>query len=373
MLTIISALFACKYGMRLGLLGAALALLISCLPIVFCFYPSMTHRSMRLFRVACIGCIAIFVIAVLGAHQYLDPTSLQVDRWSVIASFIDAWNEGSYPYTAVSHLGNHPGPMPFYFVVAAPFYAIGELSWLSVTGYILVLIYLLRSSNRSASWYLLAYLLTAPFVWWEIAVRSNIFTYTVLFLSALMLMERWYEQGLSYALIPAILIGLLLSTRSVYILPLILFFLPILLNDYRQYRRLVVIGLVIVGAFVMTFIPLIIRYGSMFYEMNPFVIQSSFLVPRAMILLFIGISIGLAYRIRQAEDRYYYGGLSLFIAIVFYGAYCVFRYGFYDAYWNSKIDLSYFLFCVPFLLYTLYRLQDERSMDEKPVKMVTNH
>lgn len=56
----------------------------------------------------CIGCIFVW--------DKIPVESLNVDRWSVITSFWDQYFNGQYVYYAQSHLGNYPGPMPFYFI-----------------------------------------------------------------------------------------------------------------------------------------------------------------------------------------------------------------------------------------------------------------
>ena len=58
-------------------------------------------------------------------------------RWSVITSFWDSYFATEYAYFAKSFAGNPPGPMPFYFIMALPFYLIGELGFLSIIGLLL--------------------------------------------------------------------------------------------------------------------------------------------------------------------------------------------------------------------------------------------
>ena len=81
---------------------------------------------------------SLFIIGlVVISHYYIKLESINVDRWSVISSFLIELFKGNYPYYAISHLGNYPGPMPVYFAIALPFYEMGELSVLSSIGYIL--------------------------------------------------------------------------------------------------------------------------------------------------------------------------------------------------------------------------------------------
>jgi hypothetical protein len=67
-----------------------------------------------------------------------DQQSISVDRWSVITSFWDAVHHGEFPYAARSHLDNVPGPLPGYFLIAYPFYLLGDIGYLAIAGCLLL-------------------------------------------------------------------------------------------------------------------------------------------------------------------------------------------------------------------------------------------
>lgn len=103
-------------------------------------------------------------------------------------------------------------------------------------------------------------------------------------------------------------------------------------------------------------------FYSDFFTMNPFIIQSSFLVPKFYTLIFIVISILFAFLVKNKTDKFFYSGLSLFIAILIYAIYYVFNYGYEVSYINNKIDISYFIFSIPFLI---KYLMEHNNKDEK--------
>ena len=277
--------------------------------------------------------------------------SLNVDRWSVISSFLTEFYNGNYPYFVKSHLGNYPGPMPVYFLIAAPFYIIGELSILSTLGYFLITLSFIKNMKQLANAeFLLFYLLTSLFLVWEITTRSNIFTYTFLTLLVLHEFSKLDTQNFRKFTGIAILTGLLLSTRSIYILPYIIFFLSSLVRREIAFRRFVLFTSIAIAAFVASFIPILWGYNDEFFTMNPFIIQSSFLVPELYTLFFILISVMLSLFVKSNKDKFFYSGLSLFIAIMIYSIYHVSTIGFQESFFESMVDISYFIFCTPFLI-----------------------
>src|SRR4029079_14747578 len=127
-------------------------------------------RYFQLFAIGGLNIASYFVF------QRLPQDSINVDRWSVIVSFWDSFFRGEYVYFAKSHLGNLPGPMPVYFIIALPFYLIGEIGYLTLLGPVAFLA-VLRYEKwdvgvQNAS---LVLILCSTFFAWEVAARSALF------------------------------------------------------------------------------------------------------------------------------------------------------------------------------------------------------
>ena len=87
--------------------------------------------------------------------------------------------------------------------------------------------------------------------------------------------------------------------------------------------------------------------------MNPFIIQSTFLIPFEYTLLSIVLAFISSFFVKSFGDAILCIGVNLFISILIYCIYLIIERGFYEAYLDSVIDISYFIFCIPFLLITL--------------------
>ncbi len=346
-LVLINFIFAYKYLPRYSDYGLSIAVAILILQSLFYICRSYIKLPVKLYKLL-LGSYSIYLLSIIVIGHFKIPLeTLNVDRHSVISSFLIELSKGNYPYLAVSHLGNYPGPMPVYFLIAMPFYYFGELSLLSAFGFFVIAIII---RNKYENTYLLFYLLTSLFLIWEVTTRSNIFSYSTLVLCVLSLFTKIDFENRNKLILIAILLGASLATRSVFIIAYIIFLLPVLFSTELKLNRKIPFFLTIAISFTLTFLPFLLLFPEDFFEMNPFIVQSSFLIPTKYIALFILLAVVSTVFIRTNEDKFFYSGLVLFASILIYFIYhCVIN-TFYESIFNNIVDISYFLFCVPFFI-----------------------
>ncbi len=178
---VINLLFGIKYLSRFSKYGFLLAFIILGVQISSIFFFNRRIPSKRMIKyISFLFFIFLLGIAIIS-HYYVSPQSLNVDRASVIGSFLTRLLDGKYPYFAKSQMGNYPGPMPVYFLIALPFQLIGELNILSTVGYFVFFLMLIMRPVRP-KFSILILFVTSLFIYWEIATRSNIFTNSLVIL-----------------------------------------------------------------------------------------------------------------------------------------------------------------------------------------------
>ena len=303
--------------------------------------------------------IALFTLGCIYVFSQINIMDLNVDRWSVITSFWDTYFSGNYPYLAKSHLGNYPGPMPIYFLLALPFYAINELGYFSLFGFFLF-VYLIHKSKilpRKKLLFIL-FLMSSSFFLWEIVSRSNIFTNSMLVVWFLYTYSESKKNNINLLYLSAIIAGLLISTRAVFIIPYIVIFMYSLRKKEITIFNFSVCIMISLLSFSASFLPIILSYPDDFFKMNPFLIQSSFLIPSYYIILFILITLVFSFLTKSKNDTYFFSGLSLFTSILIYFIYHTIKIGIDEAVLGNIIDFSYFIFCIPFLLLYLIKTQE---------------
>ena len=327
--------------------------------VIVAFYCVLWKYQMQLknilfkFKYLDVWLVIGFIIISSFVFIKIPPESLNVDRWSVISSFWESYFSGDYVYYAKSFDGNQPGPMPFYFFMALPFYWMGELGYYSISGIIIFLLVMKYSSvSLQNQYFYLLMLFSFTFMLWEVICRSNLFLNgSLILLSIIYLFQSLKDKKSNRFLWNGLFIGLMLSTRNVFIIPYIITFLFALKQNKISIKNTFIIGLIAIITFGATFIPFIYNHFNDFKKMNPFIIQSNFLMPTKYSLLCVLFSTLTFFTLRKKSDVYFYSGFLLFITIITYFVYHIIENNFHETFFNSGADISYFILCIPFLLY----------------------
>lgn len=349
----VNFLFTIKYIERITPYYLIVAIIYSLFCISIWKYRKTLTSFLSKFRFINSILIVLFILVFTLLFIKIPQETLKVDRWSVISSFWNNYFSDKYVYLATSHMGNYPGPMPFYYILALPFYLLGELGYFSLLGIIAFLSLLkfdkISVSNQTITVVLLC---SSVFFLWEVISRSNIFLNGSLVLFSILYLFKSIEKNTRcFILWNGILIGLMLSTRNVFVIPYIITFLYLLKCKAISIKQTFFLGIVAILTFVSTFIPFIYNHIEEFKTMNPFIIQSDYLMPQYLTFICVAVSSLFVFLIRSKEDTYFYSGIALFMTISVYFVYHLLQSGFAEAFFHSRIDISYFILSMPFLVY----------------------
>lgn len=353
---LINFLFAFKYSSRVSSYSFLISIGIAALYFAIWKYKKKIAFLMSYYKHLNSILIIMFVVISIFAFQKISVLSLNVDRWSVITSFWDNYFKGEYVYFAKSNVGNPPGPMPFYFILALPFYLIGEVGYISLLGLILFYWIIKRNNfSKEIQSIILLLLISSLFFLWEVIARSNIFFNGVLVLLVLIELLKIKEFTIKKSVFIGLLIGLVLSTRNVFATVFIIAFIYLIKNKVIFIKNFIIVGVVSTVTFILTFVPFIWNHIPEFKVMNPFLIQSSALMPFKLTLPFIILAFIFGLFCKSLKDIYYYSSTLLFLTIVGYFIYHIITEGFEFTFFENGADISYFIFCLPFCLFFLIK------------------
>jgi hypothetical protein len=371
MVLFVNALFVLRYSPRCGLnpwLAACVYLALpSTLLYLARFVAARWERfSPRLYVALTVALCLIYFLLLLR----VDPMDVRVDRWSAITSFNTALLQGSYPYLARTHLGNPASGLPALFLVGLPFQLAGDVGYLQI---VVFMCFSLGAYLHGRSHFerisILLLLATSPFYFWEIAVRSELFSNTALFLLVLFACEPFRERKPAAALILLGLgAGLLCSTRVVALIPFLLYFPGFFKSDKPAHVVLfVACG---VGAFALTLIPFAVWNFDLFLKNNPLIQQGDkapLWVPAAALTAaaLLGIR-GIDFR-----KHCFYAAAIFFCMIAAALLVRLAQFGWLQTIYHPEFDISYFIFCVPYALFSLFESSSE-SPKEGAVKPVSS-
>jgi hypothetical protein len=296
------------------------------------------------------GFLSLVSLVIL---KMIPQESIMVDRWSVIKGFWNNALQGINPYQTHSHTGKVPGPFPVYFLLAFPFYLIGEIGFFSITGILLTLYFWQREKAKSE---ILLVLLLSVCIYWEIVTRSTVIINSMLFVVYFRWLFTIHKFTFKKVIVTGIVGGLLLSTRGIYLIPCIAMLPVLVLNKPLTLGKLFIFIICAALGFIATFLPLLFFDLSAWSAYNPFRVQSGTMAWWIM-PLFTVTSFVCGFYINNFHKFCLVTGTLLFTAILFYLAGRVQYYGFSKGLF-VRSDISRFLFAFPFLLFSINSFEE---------------
>lgn len=349
----ISLLFSIKYTERIHdnylLISTAYVIVI-----LFSIVISRILNSDILTRFLSKTFPILFVI-VAGFLLFQIPVeTLRVDRWMMIDSFFKRLANFEYPYLPYPGQ-NIPGPFPVYFALMLPFYLIGEIGIQYIVSVMLLFLLSQKMNSDNDLLTIQLVLLLQVSLLWELVTRSTIFSVMVFGMAFLYFIHKKDEK---YRYEP-IIMGLLLSTRSIMIIPLLLYSV----NHFRgkelsyMYKYLIVFGL----TFILTFVPLAFIDEQLFFKVNPLTVQTGliygplkYIIP----LLALLMAVYWGWKTYDLRNQFRISGYILFFISFTSFLNNIYYNGWQDAFWESGFDISYFIFCLPFLTLTVLKKEE---------------
>jgi hypothetical protein len=349
----VNMLFVVKYTSRIG---GCYALVLSgayacfCIALFLCSVrlPEKLFRRQQAFLIA-----GAFVLFFLAALWFIKVDTIMNDRWSVIQAFFDDLFQGKYPYLAKSNQDNQPGPFPFYFVLTFPFYLVKEIGLLTLAVFIAYFLFLNKQSAENRALLLQTVLLvTSPAIVYEIVVRSTIFVNMVLVVLYVYWLEKQVLSGeRKRILVPGIVGGFLLSTRAITAIPVVCYLSYSLLRR-KDTLTFVKISALMAAGFCLTFAPLLYWGRESFLQNNPIFLQSSF-SPIPVTIAFVALSFAGGLFLKSFGNYLRFCGIVLFLIVAVSTVWSAASVGWHRGFYDSKFNISYFIFCLPFLIASL--------------------
>ncbi len=345
---LINGTFMLKYAVRLTELAWILVFIYFAIVVLIVFKHEYWDTKISFHKSQFI-LIFITVIAGVIIWQNLPVDQLRVDRWSVISSFLDNLLAGEFPYEATSHLNNPPGPFPFHYVLAFPFYLIGEIGYFTVMGFIgFYLIVRYYSQEIAGSSLPLLLLFLSPAWWWELAVRSTILINMVMVIAWLLWLKGNFNRKSESILHIAFIGGLLVSTRGI-VGVIMISVLSYMFYNRDKFTHWLAFTLIMGMGFVSTLIPFMIWDAGLFFKYNPVTLQAGFLPLWILVLIFFITALSGKW-ISSITHLIKLSGPALFVIVFLSITKTIFQVGLTQAIRDSVFDISYFLFALPFLL-----------------------
>lgn len=348
---LINALFVYKYTSRITSQPWATSLLyliVVTLFILLLFKKNKFRPGLKTENVIYFSMIAFLAILFTLFMFHFDPEKIRVGRYPAMYDWITKFFNSEFPYTSPTN----PSGFPFLFVLAMPFYFLGDLGFLQIFSFLIfaVLVHLRYGGNSINRFRCIFLLITAPIFLYEIVVRSELFSNMVIVMLYLAILEAFSRRASHIGLFfLGIIGGLLLSTRGI----VLLIYIPVL--GYFFKRQIINHGLFFLSMFVgffLSLVPFLIWDWTYFINSGPFSVQLSY-VPNWLLILSIAASVACALTSRSLKRIYSSVSFVLFGVIGAAFILAVFNLSWYKAVLGSGFDIAYFCFALPYLLISL--------------------
>jgi len=358
-----NALFVYKYSARLTInpLLASFAYVILLILLFVVLYRNQALKiPIAIQRRLFIAFVLLCAIALAVVMRQFDPGQFRIGRYNALHDWISRLLDGQFPYASTAN----PSGMPFIFVLALPFYFLGDLGLFQIFGFLLfaAAVYKRSFNNLQSAFRTVVLLLLAPIFLFEIVTRSELISNIIIIIIYLGVLEISIPRArpVSLALL-GVGAGLLLSTRLIGAL----IFGCFLMHLFKRKIGSGILFLIFMAAgFLATLLPFIIWDREAF--MRPLLIQSSY-APAWLIIAALMVSIIAGALARTPKAVYVSIAFTLFSAVAAAFLITVSSVGWASAVIGSGFDISYFGFPLPFLLMSLILPEQEISGVDKPL------
>ncbi len=290
--------------------------------------------------------IAIVLFVVM---RQIAPPMTEVARSPAVHQWIVRFFQGEFPYNAETR----PSALPFLFILSIPFYLVGEAGLLQITAFMVFsAILLLNPLRKKVDWGAsILLLMISPVFLYELVVSSDLFSNMILLLLFGVLLEKSTarEPGPLFALLLGAAGGLVLATRMI-VLPVYILLLVHHLRVRREYFAWLIGGSLL--GFVTITAPFLFWDELFFLESGPFAIQSSYISAWTIVPIVL-LTVLEACRVRSLMQVFSSSAIVLFVAVFIPFLHSLALEGWQGVIFEDRFDISYFAFCLPFLIVSI--------------------
>lgn len=353
--SIANAVMFIKYAMRYNIASIEALLGLACLYIIvynggivfFHRLPRFCHtKSFCRLLVLMTLIISALLLWIVKLEWNLN------DRYFMIQVFWENIFQGINPYhpRLNSFFSNIPGAFPWYFVIAFPFWMSGEIGLLAVASFLLY-VWCLTSVFRGRYSHIacgIMVVLGAGSFWYEIPARSTLFMNLTIVLFYIIILEGIEDWKSANIILAGIIGGVVLSTRTIVIMPLLAYYLFALRNNKISLKNLLLIFCINTCIYAAPILFLMAKYTADFKSYNPFMVQLAY-ADLYMWSVILVCSYLVAEVSRSIPQFFTYIGAAILFLALGQNLWSISRFGLIECLSNNRMDISYMVMALPFI------------------------
>ncbi|WP_090023237.1 hypothetical protein [Chryseobacterium oleae] len=345
---VVNFLFLTKYGIRQSLVPISILIVTFITVHFFLFFLSKNELLSQKINVKLVylltGVLGVGYIAL--CHVLKDPYQLRIDRWQTLDFSLDYWIHGKYIYDTRNFIGNLSSYLPGQLLLALPAYLLGNVGYLQVAAFLLFSYAVMLEFKTNLIRFTAILMLGISLAYIYEAVCKSDFISSFIFAAAFILFwhTKFKENYFQKPVVLGICLGVLFLTRSVVVIPLIIFLLkPFLATHTKRKIQTVTAFLLTIAVLLLTvFFPA--KNLEYIIEYNPLTLQGQ--SNKWVMLIFLAAALLLSFYVRKINDVFYFSAYIVFFTMLSFvlEKYLLFGLGFQDHFFST----TYLAACLPF-------------------------
>lgn len=312
----VNLLFVIKYGLRQDKISIWL-LLGTYLGIQGIIYKSesfllkikITQTILYIFIVVTV------LMSVFLCHLIESPYEVNIDRWQTIEYCLKDWLNGDFFYDKPNFIGQMPSYLPGQLLAAVGFYLIGNVGYLQVAAYILFVASVFKFFDNTNIRFFATFLFIGSLSFiYEIVCKSDFISSFILVATFIIFWHKKFTGNyFTKPLLLGLIVGFLCLTRSLVIIPLILFLLNPFIKANNSDKLKTVVGFLMSFSILLATVIFPVKSFEYFKEFNPLQTQgqgSGFIM-----IFFLMSTVLISFFIENIQYVFFYSSIILFLLI----------------------------------------------------------
>lgn len=313
----VNLLFLIKYGMRQDKID------VSILIGVFVLFHILIYKSdqflndklkiTKTFLYLFLGTVVLIFIFL--CHLIDSPYKVNIDRWQTIEYCLKDWLNGDFFYDKPNFIGQMPSYLPGQLLVAVGFYLVGNVGYLQVAAFILFVVAVFSFFSNNNIRFIACFLLVVSLSFvYEVVCKSD-FISSFIFTAAFIIFWHKKFSGNYFAkpLLLGLILGFLCLTRSLIIIPLILFLLNPFFKASSSEKLKSIIGFLISFVLLLSTVIFPVKSFEYLQEFNPLRTQGQ--GSGYIMLLFLIMTVVISCFVQNIQQIFFYSAIIYFFLI----------------------------------------------------------
>lgn len=296
--------------------------------------------------------IGVIALAYIGlAHVLKDPYKLNIDRWQTMEYSLRYWLQGKYIYDTKNFVGNYPSYLPGQLLVAVIFFFLGNVGYLQVAAFLLFSYAVIKEFKSRELQLLGIFLLGISLSYiYEVICKSDLISSFIMVSAFIVCWHRKFEKDyFKNPFLLGLLLGFICLTRSVVIIPLILFLMKPFWATRMSNKVKVCVGFIITFSLLLATVLFPAKDFDYILKYNPLQLQGQ--ANKYVTLFFLIITVILSFYIKRVEQVFYLSSVIIFAMMLSYIFETIMR-GWTFEYMNVSYLATALPFCIIGFCYT---------------------